>query len=507
MPWKSGDAKGHTKSADTPAKQKRWATVANSALQNCLDDDGEMETCEASAIKQANSVIAEWEPDENVTENNTTDTVIGDEETQPVRDLEEVGKRLNRAEVKRLQGALQVIQDTLSWANYEDMEEGGLEATANKVRNAFNQAHQRQPGTMMDSGLWAQEVFEDDDKFGDAVIVRDGGRDWAVPYHMVDGEIVFEDRSKWRKVGQYWDYEEMEEGMTEFAESGSGRAMRLVEVDQAEVVPLHLEVALIEPGFGNKRDNHYYPKDVLKRDAKVFEGVKMYESDHGPKSTRLWVSTVKEIKGFTESGAPIGLVSVCDPGFATRIMALEADDLLDKMECSIFANGKARKGKVEGRKTKIVEGITEASAVDWVTRGGAGGRVLSLSELEEENMSEEPEGTDLDEGKKKAEDADFNEGDEDPQEDFLEISEVKEALGRTNLPDASKARLSEADYQSEDDLSDAIKAEVVYVKELTGSGKPFGQGTSEPGEKSRKEILKEKDERFGEIMRTVGLEV
>lgn len=424
MPWKSGDAKEYTKSADTPAKQKKWAAVANSALQSCLDDDREQDVCEASAIKQANSVISEWEPDENVTENNTTDTVIGDEETQPVGDLREAGKRLNRSQIKRLQGALEVIQDTLSWANYDDV----------------------------------------------------------VP-------------------------EVEEEEVSEFAESGSGRAMKLVEVDQAEVVPLHLEVALIEPGFGNKRDNHYYPKDVLKRDAKVFEGVKMYESDHGPKSTRLWVSTVKEIKGFTESGAPIGLVSVCDPGFATRIMALEADDLLDKMECSIFANGKARKGKVEGRKTKIVEGITEASAVDWVTRGGAGGRVLSLSELEEESMSEEPEGTDLDEGKKKAEDADFNEGDEDPQEDFLEISEVKEALGKTNLPDASRARLSEADYQSEDELSDAIKAEVVYVKELTGSGKPFGQGTSESGERPRKEVLKEKDDRFDEIMRTVGLEV
>lgn len=344
------------------------------------------------------------------------------EESQPVGDLEEAGKRLNRSQIKRLQGALEVIQDTLSWANYDDV----------------------------------------------------------VP--------------------------EVEEEVSEFAESASGRAMKLVEVDQAEVVPLHLEVALIEPGFGNKRDNHYYPRNVLERDAGVFEGTKMYESDHGPKNTRLWVSTVKEIKGFTESGAPIGLVSVHDPGFATRIMALEADDLLGKMECSILANGKAKKGKIDGKKTKIVEAITEADSVDWVTRAGCGGRALSLSESEEENMSEKPEDTNIDEGGEESENTELSEGDEGPQEN-LEADVVEEALGKTNLPDASKARLSEADYQSEDDLSDAIKVEVAYVKELTGSGKPFGQGSAEPGEKPRKEILKEKNERHNEIMRTVGLEV
>ena len=55
MPWTAADAQEFTKKADTPAKQKRWAEVANSALKNC---EGETKACEASAIKQANSVIA-----------------------------------------------------------------------------------------------------------------------------------------------------------------------------------------------------------------------------------------------------------------------------------------------------------------------------------------------------------------------------------------------------------------------------------------------------------------
>jgi len=61
MPWKASDAKDHTEKADTPEKQKVWAKVANDRLQACLDEDGEQAICEASAIKQANSVVAKME--------------------------------------------------------------------------------------------------------------------------------------------------------------------------------------------------------------------------------------------------------------------------------------------------------------------------------------------------------------------------------------------------------------------------------------------------------------
>ncbi len=56
MPWTASDAQSHTKLANTPAKQKQWAKVANAALAGC---DGEKDKCEASAIQQANSVIKE----------------------------------------------------------------------------------------------------------------------------------------------------------------------------------------------------------------------------------------------------------------------------------------------------------------------------------------------------------------------------------------------------------------------------------------------------------------
>jgi hypothetical protein len=175
---------------------------------------------------------------------------------------------------------------------------------------------------------------------------------------------------------------EEDEDMAEFAESATGHVIGLVEAATEKVVPLHLDVAIIEPGWGNKRDNHYYPKEVLERDAEVFAGVKMFESDHRQmeKSTRTWVSTVTGIEGFTDDGAPIGRVSVHDRNFAERLLALDADGLLDKMECSILAGGKAKRGEVDGKKAKIVEAITSAESVDWVTRAGAGGRALALAE-------------------------------------------------------------------------------------------------------------------------------
>ncbi len=61
MPWTASDAERHTRAANTPKKREQWASVANSALQRCLDDGGEKDQCEASAIRQANSVVAKSE--------------------------------------------------------------------------------------------------------------------------------------------------------------------------------------------------------------------------------------------------------------------------------------------------------------------------------------------------------------------------------------------------------------------------------------------------------------
>ena len=331
-------------------------------------------------------------------------------------------------------------------------------------------------------------------------------------------------------VESYGEPEPEEEGdveaaEAELAESASGHVLALAERAAGLIVPLHLDVALIRPGGGNKRDNHYYPRDVIERDSGVFAGVKMYETDHRPdeKSTRTWVSTVKEIVGYTDDGAPIGRVSVHDRNFAERLMALSADDLLEKMECSILAAGTARKGKVDGRAGHIVEAITSAESVDWVTRAGAGGRALSLAESHHggESMEEErtdaieeqetdPAGSPVEEPleevtlqeQQPADDA--GEPEEPPAPAMLDPEKVREVVDASSLPDVSKAKLSEASYADEEAVAEAVQAELAYIKEVTGSGKPFAQGGGTAPER-RPRTAQEANADFQRILTEVGM--
>lgn len=151
--------------------------------------------------------------------------------------------------------------------------------------------------------------------------------------------------------------------------------------EAAAQAPMYIRAAIIKPGWGNKRDNNYYPQDVLKRDAMKFVGAKMYETDHrdDEKSTRTWVSTVQNIEGFTPEGAPIARIAVHDPGFAERLSRLNQAGLLNKMECSISALGLAEGGfELEGRMGRRVKEIREVNSVDWVTSAGAGGHARDI---------------------------------------------------------------------------------------------------------------------------------
>ena len=63
MPWTTADVDEHNKGL-TDAQKETWVEVANDRLKACMDDDGEQDKCEASAIKQANSAVSEKKTDE-----------------------------------------------------------------------------------------------------------------------------------------------------------------------------------------------------------------------------------------------------------------------------------------------------------------------------------------------------------------------------------------------------------------------------------------------------------
>jgi hypothetical protein len=56
MPWKVADVEEHKKGL-TDAQKRRWVEVANAARRSCLDKGGSESACDASAIRQANSVV------------------------------------------------------------------------------------------------------------------------------------------------------------------------------------------------------------------------------------------------------------------------------------------------------------------------------------------------------------------------------------------------------------------------------------------------------------------
>jgi len=295
---------------------------------------------------------------------------------------------------------------------------------------------------------------------------------------------------------------EEEESLTELAESIMGTVMLAEELPEANDnrAPLLMDVALIQPGWGNKKDMHYYPADMLKRDANVFEGVKMYASNHKPdeKSVKTEVAVVQEIKGFTDDGAPIGRVAVHDPDFAEATRNRARLDTLETLECSILARGKTREGEVDGIKGHIVEAITEGISVDFVTKAGAGGHAINLAEggepvdekkeLKEEEVQEEAPTQDAPPEK------------EVPEVTMLEGEQIQALLSETNLPAAAKTRVAESEYHSEDEVRTAIQAEVDYVKELTGSGEVFDQGESDPPDSKPMMSEAEFEKKYNAIM-------
>lgn len=293
----------------------------------------------------------------------------------------------------------------------------------------------------------------------------------------------------------------------------------ITELSETESGPLRAMVRIIKPGWGNKRNNHYYPKDVLQRDAYQFVGAKMYETDHNPqeKSTRTWVSTIEDIVGF-DNGAPLAKVAVHDEGFAERLRNLSSLNMLEKMECSIYANGLAKSGfKLDGREGKQVEAITGVSSVDWVTRAGAGGAAVSLIENDdkENGMTEEIDvkNEDVQEvdardeaaQEEAVEEVEITESEAELVEEkqgFMDVSKIKDVLSETDLPKYAQTRLAYSGrFTSEEEVREAAQAELEYIKAVTRSGKPFGMNKQAEKKPENKNMFAEADNEKNELAR------
>lgn len=247
-----------------------------------------------------------------------------------------------------------------------------------------------------------------------------------------------------------------------FAESAGG-IIQLIEAKEASDPrgPLEMEVAIIQPGFGNAKDGHYYPKDMLARHSHMFRGVKMFETDHRDeeKSTRTWVSTIVDVPGVMEDGTLRGRVVVHDPNFAERARNLKKAGLLNLLPNSIYASGTAREGEVEGRKAKIVEAINKVHSVDWVTAAGAGGHALDLFESEAGNNNASAGAIEIEETT--------------PQR--VDRERVEVLLSEAGVTDPYLAVLAKRTYATEDEVREAALDMKDALREA-GAGAVFGLG-------------------------------
>jgi hypothetical protein len=525
MPWTAKDAEGHTKAANTPKKQKTWAKIANKARADCIKGGGDAKECDGRAIRIANAAVAKIKEGMTMrgyfTSGSATVEIsaldVGGEKI-PVSELVAVyqEKRGNLDAMDQDQELAQGAEETAaeSESGFTEAVAGSLEDYAMSVKDAFRVAFKPvtvSSGVEVGPDLWPRDVFKDNSDLGDVVVVRgEEGQLYAVEYKETDEGFEFATRDNWRKVVLTYvpvETEAAEVGEAQLSESASGHAIALAEtqaVTGGPRAPLLMDVVLISPGWGNKKDNHYYSPEVLARDARVFEGAKMYTTDHrqGDKSVRTEVSVVKKIKGFTDDGAPIASVAVHDPDFAEATRNRKKLGTLETLECSILGAGRTKKGKVGDRKGNIVEAIISGTAVDWVTKAGRGGHAIALAENStggDNNMSEEEQViTQEQEQEEETQEATLSEG-QQQEVTYLAESEVKAALEASRLPQQAIGRLAEGQYLDTEALKTTIEAERAYIKELTGSGRPFAQGDTAPVDATMSEA--DYDAEYDDIMK------
>lgn len=352
---------------------------------------------------------------------------------------------------------------------------GSLRDTASRIEDAFHAAFS--PADRWDGPYSVRDVFAGSPILGDIVIISDRktGILQAAGYTDSDDGIEFVPRAEWKSIELVYQFKQAV-AESDIAES-TGGFISLMETDTQPAddnrAPLRLEFALIKPGFGNERDNRYYPADVLRRDAHVFEGVKMYTTDHKPgeKSERTEVAVVEKMPvRFLDDGTPVGVAAIFDPTFAEKTRNRATMGQLATLENSILGKGRIKRGKVGEKDANIVEAITRGVSVDWVTKAGAGGRALNLAENEEvDGMSEE----ERIEEKTKTEPVEIEPVKTDPVEEvFLSEADADSILAEAKLPDEAKARLREQQYRDVGALTEAVNAEAEYIKAVSGSGKP-----------------------------------
>lgn len=283
---------------------------------------------------------------------------------------------------------------------------------------------------------------------------------------------------------------------------------------------------LIAPGWGS---SGHYSKELLKRDGpQVFKaGLKNYwnhptaaeESARPEGDLRDVASVLQEDAHYEENGpAGAGLYAKAQvmPSYREHV-----DSLAKHIGMSIRAMGQAKEGQADGKKGTVIEKLTRAQSVDYVTEPGAGGKVLQLFEAARA-ATKLIEGDDMDEAQIKkliesavqAEVGPLKAENKKLLERLTIVTEaprlLDEALKSVNLPPASAKRVRErclAELPMKDGKLDdkafgklieaQVKDEGEFLAELSGGRFVVGMGVGAAPSTDPK-VIKEHEEKFQE---------
>lgn len=289
------------------------------------------------------------------------------------------------------------------------------------------------------------------------------------------------------------------------------------------------KVKIIQPGWGS---SGYYSPDLLKRDgAKAFPaGTHMYldhptatEASERPERTIKDLAAVTVTDPVYEDGAKSG------PGLYARAKAFSSHrDFLAEIAphtgTSIRARGTAESGEADGRKGPIIKSLSDGLSIDFVTKAGAGGKIVPLYEAYRERLGRDTvpgvsgkEGGMDDKELKEAQTKVVTLTEENTalKQENARLTEaavlrdardiVNEAVAKVDLPSITRSRIVSSftnppmkDGKLDRDalmtrIAETVKTEQDYLATATGAGAIRGMGDGSVAEKpeDRKKSVKE----------------
>lgn len=281
-----------------------------------------------------------------------------------------------------------------------------------------------------------------------------------------------------------------------------------------------IPVKIIAPGWGS---SGYYPAEVLERDGpQVFRAGTQMLWDHPtareemerPEGSlhNLAAELVSDARYLEGGPAGPGLYADARVFGAYRAAV---DELAPHIGVSIRASGRAVQGEADGRRGPIIQELTAARTVDFVTQAGAGGKIVEMFEAarpSRQTVTREDKSVDT---KELQEAVQRLEQDNARMREALLLRDAREFVRQevetASVPDVTKERLVErlsANPPSRDgeldtdayrtQIAEAVQDEQAYLAAAIPSGRVAGMGGApEPRREDEEKRLMDAFARLG----------